>query len=441
MGAQLRKFLQDLRTTFWLVPTVLVVLCVLAAFIAVHADRASWTPEFLKPALYEGAETGARTLLGAIATSAIGVTGTLFSITIAALTLASSQMGPRLLDNFTRDRGNQVVLGVFLGAFSYCLVVLRQVHGGEDDLFVPHLAMAGAMILALTCVGLLVYYVHHMSSRINIDTVIDLVRQDFFRSIDRLGEIKEGASEPLPHPDFDWDEAELICDPRNGYLQQLDEDSLASWAQARGARVRLLVRPGDFIVAGGCVALVHPKGAEGARDTVRQAMALGSRRALGDDLEYSARQLVEVAVRALSPGVNDPITAVAVLDQMGAALCRVVDRRFPEPFMVRDGRVVLQRSVTDYAGLVGVMLDMIRQNGSDAPAVLIHMLEVLTLVAEQEREPERLKVLAAHVDKAVADARLRFGNPSDMKDLMARRRAFGSVSAHGGPARRVSPGR
>jgi len=438
MGARFRKFMQDLRTTFWVVPMVLVFLCVVAAFVALEADRIGWSPEILKPVFYQGGESGARTLLGAIATSSIGVTGTLFSITIAALTLASSQMGPRLLDNFTRDRGNQLVLGVFLGAFAYCLVVLRHVRGGEETLFVPQVALAGAMGLALICVGLLVYYVHHMSSRINIDTVIDLVRRDFFAALDRLP-VADETPEPSPSGDVDWAGAARICDSRNGYLQQLDEGSLLAWAAETGARVRLLIRPGDFVMAGGCVALVLPAGAKGAEEAVRNATALGARRAFGDDLEYSARQLVEVAVRALSPGVNDPITAIAVLDQMGAALCRVVGRRFPDPCVARDGRVVLQRAVTDYGGLVAAMFDMIRQNGNGSPAVLIHMIEVLTLVAEQERDPARLKVLASHADKAVADGRRLFGNARDLSDLMMRKRAFGAVSAHGGPARRLAP--
>jgi len=150
MGARFHKLIHDLRSTFWVVPAILVTAGVFAAFWAVGTEGADWIPDPVMSILYEGGESGARTLLGAIATSTIGVTGTLFSITIAALTLASSQMGPRLLDNFTRDRGNQVVLGVFLGTFAYCLVVLRQVRGGEDDLFVPRLALAGAMLLAMS---------------------------------------------------------------------------------------------------------------------------------------------------------------------------------------------------------------------------------------------------------------------------------------------------
>ena len=440
MGARFHKLIHDLRSTFWVVPAILVALGVLAAFWAVGAEGATWIPEPLLSLLYEGGESGARTLLGAIATSTIGVTGTLFSITIAALTLASSQMGPRLLDNFTRDRGNQVVLGVFLGTFAYCLVVLRQVRGGEDDLFVPRLALGGAMLLAGLCVALLVYYVHHMSSRINIDTVIDLVRRDFFAALDSQTE-----SEPERRPlqpeavDLDWSDARPVADPRNGYLQQLETNDLADWAVANGARLWLLVRPGDFIMAGGCVALVWPPDAEGAQEAVVGATALSARRTSGADLEYSARQLVEVAVRALSPGINDPMTAIAVLDQLGSALCRVANRTFVSGVTVRDGRVVVLRPVSDYAGLVDVSFDMIRQNGAGAPSVLIRMLEILALVAEQERDAERLAVLVSHADKVMSDGQKAFANDRDLQDLHQRHRALGRVVAHGGPARRTGP--
>lgn len=440
MGARLHKLIHDLRATFWVVPAVLVILGVLAAFWAVNAEGADWIPDPLKSILYQGGESGARTLLGAIATSTIGVTGTLFSITIAALTLASSQMGPRLLDNFTRDRGNQVVLGVFLAAFAYCLVVLRQVRGGEDDLFVPRLALAGAMLLAGVCIVLLVYYVHHMSSRINIDTVIDLVRRDFFAALDAQTQATP-ARRPLQPADIDldWSEARPVWDPRNGYLQQLEIEDLAAWALAKGARIRLLVRPGDYIMAGGCVALVWPPEVEGAQEALIGATALSARRTSGADLEYSARQLVEVAVRALSPGINDPMTAIAVLDQLGSALCRVANRTFVTGVTIRDGRLVLLRPVSDYAGLVAVSFDMIRQNGAGAPSVMIRMLEILALVAEQERDPERLAVLVAHADKIMADGRKAFANSRDLEDLHQRHRALGRVVAHGGPARRTGP--
>ncbi len=198
------------------------------AIVAVDIQLLGHLPDWIPSGwVYSGGDTGARTLLGAIASSTIGVAGTLFSITIAALTLASSQMGPRLLRNFMRDRGNQVTLGVLLGTFGYALIVLRSVRGGEDSAFVPSLGVTIGLLLAGACVALLIYFIHHVANRINVDTVIDLVHDDVVHDMERLT-----LEDPCPvfDDDIDWDAATAVCLPHSGYLQQLDTSALVSWA-------------------------------------------------------------------------------------------------------------------------------------------------------------------------------------------------------------------
>lgn len=158
MRARLRKFFSLLSEMFWVLPGLMVLAGVLAAVGLVSVDRSGVVPQWLieSPWLYNGGGTGARTLLGAVASSTIGVAGTVFSITIASLSLAAGQMGPRLLRNFTRDRGNQFTLGAFLGTFSYALMVLRSVRTHEEGEFVPHLSLSVGIALAFVCVGTLV---------------------------------------------------------------------------------------------------------------------------------------------------------------------------------------------------------------------------------------------------------------------------------------------
>src|SRR5680860_6455 len=177
--------------------------------------------------LYNGGATGARTLLATVASSTIGVAGTVFSITIAALSIAAGQMGPRLLRNFTEDRGNQFTLGIFLGTFGYALMVLRSVRTQDEGVFIPHLSLTFAIILAFICVGTLIYFVGHMASRINVDTVIVLVSRDLGDAIHRLA-IEE--RQPLPPPTSFWGDAVVLTDARHGYLQKLDAAGLAEWA-------------------------------------------------------------------------------------------------------------------------------------------------------------------------------------------------------------------
>lgn len=377
--------------------------------------------------LYTGGGTGARTLLGAVASSTIGVAGTVFSITIAALTLAAGQMGPRLLRNFTRDRGNQFTLGAFLGTFSYALMVLRSVRDQEAMTFVPNLSLSVSILLAFLCVATLVYFVGHMAGRINVSTVIDLVSADVRHSIGRL--TTDRVQPEAPAANF-WRDATPVLDPRHGYLQHLDADGLADWASRHNTAIRLLVRPGDFIFPGAPVALMVPAVPD-VEAAVRNATALGSSRISTEDFEYAIRQLVEIAVRALSPGINDPHTAMSVLDRLGLALSEVAPVHMPTGVWLREDKPVLVIPAFDYDGLVDAMFHMIRQNASSSTAVLARLLEVLTSVVSIERDNARAKALQRHADLVIDDAERNIDNPSDLADLRLRRRDFEAMWRQG----------
>ncbi len=417
MRARIRKLLADLGDAFWLLPAVLVALGILIAEAAIQVDRRSLLPTAAIESgwLYSGGATGARTLLGAVASSTIGVAGTVFSITIAALALASSQMGPRLLRNFTSDRGNQATLGVFLGTFAYALTTLRTVRTKAEGEFIPHVSLTLAVLLAFVCVAMLVYFVQHIASRINLDTLIDIVHDDVHAAIERL----TVETPPATGGRMDWQGAVAVRAVRQGYLQQLDQDGLADWAAAQHRTVQLLIRPGDYVFPDTPIALVLG-GSEGAQDAIRNAIALGPHRVGTADLEFAVRQLVEVAVRALSPGINDPDSAINVIDRLGGTLCVLSSRHLPGGAVERDGRVVLTRSVTTYDGLCDLMFDMIRQNAAASPAVLIHLLEVLALVASCEGRRERVAALRRHGGLVLMDGEREIGNPADVRQLRER---------------------
>ena len=210
-----------------------------------------------------------------------------------------------------------------------------------------------------------------------------------------------------------------------GYLRALDDGALADWAAERCATLVLLVRPGDYVFPGSPVAEVSPAAqAEAAEAAVAGAFSLGPRQAATQDLEFAVRQLVEVAVRALSPGVNDPFTAMAVLDRLGAALCEVAPRHLPGGAVLRGGRAVLRRRRSmDYDGLCDAMFHMIRQNAAaGSPAVLIRLLETLARAAAVEARPERRAALRRHADLALAAGRAGNRDAAALADLEARRR-------------------
>jgi uncharacterized membrane protein len=425
-----------LGDTFWLLPGAIVMLGVIGALGMVAVDRSGAVPEWLidSPWLYNGGATGARTLLGAIASSTIGVAGTVFSITIAALSLAAGQMGPRLLRNFTRDRGNQITLGAFLGTFSYALMVLRSVRTQSEGVFIPHLALSVGILLAFICVATLVFFVGHMAGRINVDTVVDLVSGGVQSAVKRL---MVAEAPPRPPPPAFWARASCVADARRGYLQHLDEERLADWAVRHNTAIRLLVRPGDYVFPGAAIALLTTP-VEGAAAAIRDATALGGHRVSASDLEFAIRQLVEVAVRALSPGINDPYSAISILDRLGAALCDAVPLHLKSGVILREGRPVLVRPSVDYDGLTDSMFHLVRQNAARSPAVLIRLLEVLAAVAGYERNPIRLATLQRHADLVLVDAERHIGTQADLADIRDRHRRFVLVRENG-PLAQVVP--
>ena len=207
-------------------------------------------------------------------------------------------MGPRLLRNFTRDRGNQITLGAFIGTFVYALMVLRTVRSPSEGEFVPHLSLTVAILLAFVCVATLVWFVAHMAQRINVDTVIDLVSADVHAGIDRM--TVECIQPPPPAAEF-WRDATPIIDRRCGYLQQLDCDSLADWALPTTPRCGCWRGRATMCFPNTPIALIKPR-IEGAGDAILESTALGAQRRGDVDLDYTVAQLVEVAVRALSSG-------------------------------------------------------------------------------------------------------------------------------------------
>jgi len=428
LPANFRKLLAQLSESFWILPAALTLLGIVGAVGIVSLDRSGNVPQWLlKNAwVYNGGGTGARTLLGAVAASTIGVAGTVFSITIAALSLAAGQMGPRLLRNFTRDRGVQITLGTFLGTFSYALMVLRSVRTHDEGAFTPHLSLTVSILLAFVCVGTLIYFVGHMAGRINVNTVVELVSDDVRSAMQRLTTDERG---PMPPGDGFWADAVAVSDPRHGYLQELDAEGLAHWAASQHIAIRLLVRPGDYVFPGTPIALAKPPHA-GAVAAIRKATALGDSRFSSDDLAYPLRQLVEVAVRALSSGINDPNTVMSVLDRLASSLCELAPAFLPSGVHLRNGITALVVPSIDYDGLVDAMFHMIRQNASGHVVVLMRMLEVLAAVASVEHEPQRTSALQRHADLVLADASRDISTRLDLADIHRRHAEFERIKGN-----------
>ncbi|MDV6373131.1 DUF2254 domain-containing protein [Deinococcus arenicola] len=418
---------RQITQEFWFIPAVMTLLSLLLAEAGIKAEESYGIPKGLY-FVYAGGETGSRSLLSAIAGSSIGVAGTVFSITIAALSYAAGSMGPRLLNNFTRDRGNQLTLGTFISTFAFALYTLRAVTGSGDVVFVPHYNVTFALVAAIACIGMLVYYLAHITGAINMTHVVNLLRDDLRDSLMKATQQAEpdDGFAVAPPPAF-WVNGETLHAPSSGYLQLMDNDLLLRRADEAGVTLLLHVRPGDYVFPNSMIAVGVPHLPEGVMD----ALSLGNRRTVGQDLEYSVRQLAEVAARALSPGVNDPVTAIDVIDRFGDALCSLQDRRWPDGVYYSDQQLRLVVPVTDFSGLTNSMFAMIRQYGKGSPSVVVRLLEVFRTTASCLNDPERREVIRRHAELVREDGLANIENSGDRADVEDRYRKVLDVLAEG----------
>jgi uncharacterized membrane protein len=406
-----------LRGSFWFLPAVFAVAAVGVATALLALDRRA-TPQELGMAgwLYAGGAEGARSLLAAVAGSIITVVGLAFSITIVSLQLAAAQLGPRLLRNFVRDRGNQVVLGTFVATFVYCLVVLRTVRGQnglEDDTFVPHLAVTGAVALALLSVALLIFFIHHAAKSIQADHVIDAVAGDLEDAIDdlfpeRLGH--EGPAEEAP-PSLDSPaDGAAVSAEASGYVISVDGKALLQAATEADVVVYLARRPGDFVIAGEPIARVVPGTRLDGRleEAVADTVAVGPERTMIQDALFGVEQLVEIAMRALASNHIDPNTALRCIDRLGGALAQLSARRLPSPYRRdADGRVRVVAPPLSLGDVVVAAFTSIRLHGEGSRAVAVRLIETFArLAALHDRRDLHLALLgeAAKMVRAVPRA-------------------------------------
>lgn len=435
MKVRLATWWETLRASYWLIPTCTSIAVFALAWLTTLLDRKLHALGTLPDWLYSGGPEGARQVLSTLASAMMSVTSVVFSITIVALTLASNQFGPRLLRNYMKDRGSQWTLGVFIATFLYALLILRTVRDG-DSAFVPGLGVTCALVLALLSTGVLIYFIHHISTLIQADQVVRAVHDELCDVIGRLfpGEVgaqsKTSGSPRLPE-DFERNAKPLTL-PVGDYLEGIDEDDLLRLAEENDLVLRLRKRPGDFIPRNGTVADVWPgeKLTDRLAGRLRATFVLGPCRTPTQDVEFGVLQLAEIAVRSLSPGMNDPFTAMACVDRLGSALRELCRNPFPATERVdSQNKLRIVADVTDFEGHVGAAFNQIRQNARGSVAVLIRLLEALGDIAEVARQRSHLDVLRRHADMLLAAAGRDVPEPADREAVAERHRRVLAVIA------------
>lgn len=382
----LRALWESLRATYWAVPSVMVVAALALAVGMVQLDR-STGEEFIDQLswIYTGGPDGAREVLSTIAGSMMTVAGVTFSITIVALTLASQQFGPRLLRNFLRDRGNQVVLGTFVSTYIYCLMVLRTVRGGDDAEFVPNLSVTTGVLLAIFSLGVLIYFIHHVSVSIQASQIIANVTHDLEHAIDRLfpemvGDGRRPSSADAASTGVET--GRVVVSRRSGYVQGIDGARLMQTAVEREWVVRVAATPGTFVREGSALLRVTGGQDEDGDEALRRAFLLGAERTGSQDVSFFVEQLTELAVRALSPGVNDPGTARMCLDRLEQTLCRLVAREWPSPLRFDDaGALRVIAEPVPFEQIAHEAFAEIGRHGRHSVEVTCHVLRAIAGVS------------------------------------------------------------
>jgi uncharacterized membrane protein len=395
-----QQLVYDLSTGLFARPATWTATLAATALLLPPLERA-FAPEL--SALLSTEPGSAQVVLGTLAGSMMTVVSVVYSILLVALSLASVQFSTRILVSILRDRWAQHTLGLFLGTFVYCLLVLRSVHTDPAP-YVPGLALTVAIVLALTSLAGLVWFIHHIATSIQANHLVERIAAATERVIDevfpvlrRPGDAAEAPAAP-PVPDG----AVVVRSRRSGYVQLVDHEGLRAVA-ARGRQVFVLRAVGAFVAEGVPLLAIAPTALASDEAACLAAVDLGPVRTLQADVEYGFRQIVDIALKAISPAVNDPSTAATCIDHLGRLLVRVASRR-PAPAWV-DG---VSLPITTHARLIDLAFLQLRQYGKTDMAVALRMMRVLGEVAPLMPEGEARRRVEEHAHLLETSVRAAF---------------------------------
>jgi uncharacterized membrane protein len=425
MSARLYHVWEVIRSSFWFIPLLMAMTGAALAILMLEVDERV-EPDFVGNLgwIYSRGKEGSRELLGTVAGSMITVAGLAFSIVVVALQLATTQFGPRLLRTFMRDFGNQAVLGTFIGTFIYCLLVMRTIGDSEAD-SPPHLSVTVAVALAIASIGVLIYFIHHAASLMQAPNVIAAVAADLRSRLDLAFPAHVDDPHSLAPVEPAPGEAVIVPSGRTGYVDAFEYQALAEYADRHDIVIQLLHRPGHFVTEGSPLAAAWPRA--GVPDDVAaelgRAAIIGHQRSPEQDPEFAVDQLVEIALRALSPSLNDPFTAVGCVDHLAGAIAPVLARAAsPVTSRLVQGKPRVILTTLSIDGLLDSGFHQIRQAAAGSAAVTIRLIEALGVLGLQAGTDTAKLSVRRHLD-LVAGRIDEIADESGRADAMARYRA------------------
>ena len=409
--AQIKSASAAIAGSFWFVPLLMAIGGLVLANVMVSLETIEGLEGLRQHDFYPrfGPE-GARSVLTTIAGGMMTMASLVFSLTFVGLTLLSGQLGPRVLMMFMQDTVTQIVLGAFVGVFLFTLVILGNVSELQDG-FVPHLAVSAAIAIATGAFGLVIFFVHHMAISIQADVIVADLGKQFKAAMERVTERAEktdiaAANRAAPH--FEGFAGVPVPAPRSGYVRHINYAQLLECAESEGLRLDLALRPDDFVAEG--LPMLHAEGARPDIKALARAFTIGPRRDVLQEATYEGRALIDIALRALSPGINDPNTAVAAIDHLSAGLIPLVrSEGVPRVLFDPSGRACLHRpdlGLGHYLDLIVPALLPALRSDTLATERLIELLILVDRVSRQSQQRDEIEKWRAVVAREVENHEL-----------------------------------
>lgn len=430
LGPKIVYLRHKVSSSFWFTPSVILLASIALSALTLAVDRGptgAWIQQ--APWIYRIGAEGARLMLSTVAGSMITVTSLVFSLTLVALTLASQQLGPRVIALFMENRVNQLVLGIFLATFVYALLILRTINDESGIIFVPHVSLIVALLLAIACFGLLIFFIHHAALLIQADTMLAVIAGAAGEAIeanfpDRGSKGGEAARRNDDPPDNFTTDGKAVEATKSGYVQVVSRDALLETAERDGVTIKMECRAGHFVFASLPIAWAMPAERVDERviDGIRAAIVLGPRRTPAQDVEFTLRAIVDIVVRALSPSLNDFHTAMAGIDRLGAALSEILQRDMPDPICrsADDGREAVYLYPETLERMFHAAFQQIIESSRGNTTIGIHLIVTFTALALVAQTSEQREIIRNRADAVARALSADAADPHD-KERVARR--------------------
>jgi len=387
---KLKSFWEYLHSTLWFLPFAIVGFSILLAIILIELEPSeNGTQFFQKIQFFGSGAEAARIMLSTIAGSIMGVVGVTFSMTLVTLTLVSSQYTSRILRNFTRDRVTQSILGLFVGIFTYCLIVLCTISANDQGEFIPRLAVFFAFILALAGVGALIYFIHHIACSIQASNILSSIADETFASID-LTYLKDLKNEIHENDEnimkslkgLNWFP---ILANKNGYIENVNLETLKIIAREKKTILRIDHVIGGFVVRDTVLVslTIDREQDQETVDFINSSFIFNKQRTMEQDISFGIRQLVDIALKALSSGINDTTTAVMSLNYLTAIMVHLTSRKFNSCYHFDEKELRVITKDRNFEELLDESFDQIRESAKENTTIILKLIQSLQIIANK----------------------------------------------------------